>query len=294
MKKLITILVVMALMVAFTSTAQIQRGKKPAQSKTKTEQTSKKKATSSSNSSSSNRAGGQNQTKKRVINQAICDMVLVSGGTFTMGGTSEQGGYVINDEKPTHQVTLTSFYISKYEVTQELWIAVMGSNPSHFKSDLKRPVECVTWEDCQKFITKLNNLTGKEFRLPTEAEWEYSARGGNKSNGYMYAGSDNPNVVAWNSDNSGRKTHPVGTKSPNELGLYDMSGNVWEWCQDWKDYYSSDPQTNPAGPSTGYCRVFRGGAWNHRPTSARVSSRYEFGPTESYNGLGFRLAASSL
>ncbi|MBQ0015371.1 MAG: formylglycine-generating enzyme family protein, partial [Bacteroidales bacterium] len=150
-------------------------------------------------------------------------MVEVSGGTFKMGATSEQGSDAWNDEKPVHNVTLSSYYIGLTEVTQELWQAVMGSNPSYFKG-LYRPVENVSWDDCQTFISRLNSLTGKNFRLPTEAEWEFAARGGTKSRGYKYSGSNTLDDVAWHVGNSGDKTHDVGTKAPNELGIYDMSG----------------------------------------------------------------------
>ena len=190
------------------------------------------------------------------------EMVRVEGGTFTMGATAEQGSDASEDEKPAHQVTLSSYMIGKTEVTQELWEAVMGSNPSNFKGS-NLPVEQVSWEDCQEFITKLNALTGKNFRLPTEAEWEYATRGGNKSQGFKYSGSNMADDVAWYMDNSSSATHPVATKAPNELGIYDMSGNVYEWCSDWysSSYYTSASQTNPTGPDSGSGRVCRGGSW---------------------------------
>ena len=194
------------------------------------------------------------------LKKLINNMVYVSGGTFTMGATGEQDSDAFDDEKPTHSVTLNSFYLCKYEVTQALWKAVMGKNPSDFKGN-NLPVENVSWNDCQTFISRLNNLTGRNFRLPTEAEWEYAARGGNRSRGYKYSGSNNPSDVSWDIDNSGDKTHPVGSKRPNELGLYDMSGNVYEWCSDWYGTYSSSSQTNPTGPSSGWGRVKRGGCW---------------------------------
>lgn len=218
------------------------------------------------------------------------DMVYVEGGTFTMGATSEQGSDAYSDESPAHSVTVSDFYIGKYEVTQAQWRAVMGSNPSNFKGD-NLPVEQVSWNDIQKFITKLNTMTGKTFRLPTEAEWEYAARGGNQSKGYKYSGSNTLDNVAWYY-NSGGKTHPVGQKQPNELGLYDMSGNVWEWCQDWYGSYSSSSQTNPTGPSSGSYRVLRGGDWGMifwRNIYSRTYARPDKG--RSYNG--FRLACSS-
>ena len=225
-----------------------------------------------------------------IINNLIANMVYVEGGTFTMGATSEQGSDVNEDEKPTHSVTLSSFSIGKYEVTQAEWQAVMGSNPSFFTSDDNLPVEQVCWDDCQTFITKLNALTGKTFRLPTEAEWEYAARGGNKSKGYKYAGSNNIGDVAWYDSNSGSKTHAVGTKQPNELGLYDMSGNVYEWCSDWYGSYSSPSQTNPTGASSGSNRVNRGGSWFSFAWYCRVSFRYCSSPGNRDDYLGLRLA----
>ena len=206
-----------------------------------------------------------------------------------MGATSEQGSDADSDETPTHKVTLSSYSIGETEVTQELWKAVMGSNPSNFSGN-QNPVEKISWNDCQTFITKLNQLTGKKFRLPTEAEWEYAARGGNKSKGYKYAGSNTIGDVAWYSSNSSSKTHPVKQKAANELGLYDMSGNVYEWCQDWYGSYSSSVQTNPTGASSGSYRVCRGGSWSSSAKLCRVSYRRSNTPSLSLNGIGLRLA----
>ena len=220
------------------------------------------------------------------------DMVYVKGGTFTMGCTPEQGNDCEYDEKPTHQVTLDDFYIGKYEVKQAQWQAVMGNNPSFFKGD-NLPVESVSWNDAQEFIRKLNEMTGKNYRLPIEAEWEYAARGGGKSNGYKYSGSNDIGSVAWFSDNSDGRTHPVGTKNANELGINDMSGNVLEWMQDLLGEYSGNLQVNPTGPTKGSNRVRRGGRWGDIARFARVSSRGDNGPDLHVNFLGFRLARSS-
>lgn len=224
------------------------------------------------------------------VNGVSFVMVLVEGGTFQMGATSEQSSDAESDEKPVHNVTLSSYAIGQTEVTQDLWQAVMGSNPSNWKGD-NLPVETVSWNDCQNFITKLNQLTGMKFRLPTEAEWEFAARGGKLSKGYKYSGSNTADDVAWYADNSGSKTHPVATKQPNELGLYDMSGNVWEWCQDWynSSYYSSSPSNNPTGPSSDSYRVYRGGSWNYLARLCRVSFRNFNTPSSSIYYLGFRL-----
>lgn len=227
------------------------------------------------------------------VNGVSFEMIFVDGGTFTMGATTEQGRDARTNEHPIHDVTLSSYYIGKCEVTQELWQAVMGSNPSNFKGDLRRPVEMVNWFDCQKFITELNRLTGKNFRFPTEAEWENAARGGKWSMGYRYAGNNNLDEVAWYYYNSAGKTHPVGQKTPNELGLYDMSGNVYEWCQDWYSGYSRN-QTNPSGPSSGSDRVWRGGCWGHDASECRVSVRNYYSPSGRYAYHGLRLAATSL
>jgi formylglycine-generating enzyme required for sulfatase activity len=245
------------------------------------------------------------------------EMIEVDGGTFIMGATEEQGSDVFEIEKPTHQVTLSSFYIGKYEVSQEEWESVMGTNPSYFKG-ANLPVERVSWDmivgtsgevyytvngvdyRTDGFCYKLSQKKGggTRYRLPTEAEWEYAARGGRKSKGYMYSGSNTVGDVAWygyyeeNSDDY--TTHPVGTKLPNELGIYDMSGNVWEWCSDWSGSYSRESQTNPTGPASGSVRVIRGGSWFSLAGSCRVSCRfyYYFPSYEDYY-FGFRLASSS-
>ena len=225
------------------------------------------------------------------VNGVAFYMVKVSGGTFQMGATSDQGSDAESDEKPVHQVTLSDYYIGETEVTQELWQAVMGSNPSYHTGSGQLPVEYVTWNDCQTFITKLNALTGMQFRLPTEAEWEFAARGGNSSQGYKYSGSNNIDDVAWYYDNSfNSKTHEVGTKLPNELGLYDMSGNVYEMCQDWYGSYSSSAQTNPTGPTSGSSRVNRGGSWHNYARYCRVSNRNGNAPDDRNGDLGLRLA----
>ncbi|MDR3217989.1 MAG: SUMF1/EgtB/PvdO family nonheme iron enzyme [Dysgonamonadaceae bacterium] len=220
------------------------------------------------------------------------EMVYVKGGTFTMGCTAEQDNDCNDAENPVHQVTLSDFYIGKYEVTQAQWKAVMGSNPSQFKGDTL-PVENVNWDDVQAFIKKLNTQTGKKYRLPTEAEWEYACRGGAYSAHYKYSGSNTVDDVAWYKENSGDQTHPIGQKSPNELSLYDMSGNVWEWCSDWKGAYSSGLQTNPTGPSSGSHRVGRGGSWYGSVQNVRVPFRLNFPPSLRNSVLGFRLAANS-
>lgn len=217
-------------------------------------------------------------------------MIRVDGGTFTMGATSEQGSDANNDEKPAHQVTLSPYYIGETEVTQALWEAVMGSNPSNFKG-ANKPVENVSWDDCQDFVRKLNQKTGQSFRLPTEAEWEYAARGGNRSLGYKYSGSKKLDDVAWYTKTTKDKgTRDVKTKQANELGLYDMSGNVWEWCQDWFGEYSSGSQTNPTGPSSGSHRVRRGGSWDNSAGYCRVSNRNHDTPDYRSYRLGLRLA----
>ncbi len=216
-------------------------------------------------------------------------MVKVRGGSFMMGADYDDNK-AYDDEKPRHKVTLPTFYIGKTQVTHKLWVAVMGNSPSGYGST--RPMVDVSWEDCQRFISKLNEITDKKFRLPTEAEWEFAARGGNKSKGYRYSGSDTIDDVAWYAGNSNFETHEVATKAPNELGIYDMSGNVWEWCQDWysSEYYSKSPSNNRTGPDSGSNRVRRGGSWYFNARFCRVSYRGNYLPGLRDYDLGLRLA----
>ena len=280
------------------STNQISQTTHPQQSQTQrpVSQTQPVSSTASLSTSSTSLNAVGSSTSGSVITIPVkggvsIEMVKVEAGSFDMGATSEmQNPY--SDEKPVHRVTLTNnYYVGKYEVTQALWQAVMGSNPSIFKGD-DLPVEEVSWKDCQKFITKLNAMTGKRFRLPSEAEWEYAARGGKKSRGYLYSGSNAIGDVAWYEGNSSFMTHAVGTKQPNELGIYDMTGNVWEWCQDRYGSYSSSPQTNPTGAVGGSRRVFRGGSWSYSARRCCTSSRSGYSPGYRRYDLGLRLVLS--
>jgi len=242
-------------------------------------------------------------------------MVSVPGGSFQMG--SDDGP---KNEQPAHTVTLSAFYMGRTEVTQALYQSVMGHNPSYFKGDANRPVEQVTWYDAVEFCNKLSKREGLQqvytisgrtpakgnpitdaavtadwskngYRLPTEAEWEYAARGGNGSPGnYTYAGSDDADDVAWYSDNSDETHHIAGTKDPNGLGLYDMSGNVWEWCWDWNGSYSSEAQTDPTGMPSGAFRILRGGSWFNPARGIRPEYRDNDIPEVQSGTLGFRLA----
>ncbi len=223
----------------------------------------------------------------------FCPMVYVQGGTFTMGCTSEQGSDCYDWEKPSHSVTLGNYWIGKYEVTQAEWRSIMGSNPSYFKDCDNCPVEQVSWGDIQRFLRTLNQkYPGRNYRLPTEAEWEYAARGGNKKDGTKYAGSSSMDNAGWYTANSGSKTHPVGQKSANGLGIYDMSGNVWEWCSEWYGSYSSGSQTNPTGATSGSDRVYRGGSWRYGARFCRASSRFYYSQTYRDSHLGFRLSST--
>ena len=222
------------------------------------------------------------------------EFILVKGGNFQMMGDSFGDEYP--DEKPVHEVSVSDFYIEKFEVTQGQWKKVMGENPSHFQKGDNYPVENVSWNDVQEFIRKLNQKSGKKFRLPTEAEWEYAARSGGKRE--KWAGTSSESELenyAWFSSNSGSSTHPVGQKTPNGLGLYDMSGNVWEWCEDWYDenYYKNSPRENPRGPDNGQYRLLRGGSWGDFPWNVRASNRGGSVPTYRDGFSGFRLVLYS-
>ncbi|MDE6857336.1 MAG: formylglycine-generating enzyme family protein [Alistipes sp.] len=221
------------------------------------------------------------------------EMVYVEGGTFTMGASVSDSMARV-DERPARRVTLSGYRIGRYAVTQGLWVEIMGSNPSRWKDD-SLPVCNVSWQDVQTFICRLNARTGGRYRLPTEAEWEFAARGGSLSRGYEYSGSDNIDDVAWYNVNSGRDgICAVGLKSPNELGLFDMTGNIWEWCQDWKEFYmrGGSLQVNPAGPSSGFSRAQRGGCGISDAWVCRVTYRGYGGPDDRLAGNGFRLALS--
>lgn len=257
---------------------------------TATSSSTSRRAMSSSRNKTSQPTEASYSYGMLTVNGVRYEMVKVNAGIFTMGATPEMQT-PWDKEKPAHQVTLTNnYYIGKTEVTQSLWRAVMDNNPSSFKGDNK-PVEHVSWNDCQTFISKLNVAPGKNFRLPTEAEWEFAARGGNNSHHYQYSGSNSLDDVAWFDNNSGKETHDVATKQPNELGLYDMSGNVWEWCSDWDGFYLSPPQTNPTGAPYSTSHICRGGSWFNIARSCRSSNRV-FNPTGRGDDVGFRLVIS--
>ena len=246
--------------------------------------------------------GGKDYEEK-AVSGFLFEMVYVQGGTFQMGATTEGWEYD-NDEMPVHAVTLSDYYIGKHEVTQGLWKAVMGTSVEEQmeKSEEKQglpgvgdnyPMYYVNLDEAQEFVRKLSELTGKKYVLPTEAQWEYAARGGAKSKGFKYSGSNTIGNVAWYQGNCETgSNHPVGTKAPNELGIYDMSGSVWEWCADWYDdeYYANSPQTNPAGPASGPGRVGRGGSSANDAWSCQVFHRDGSRPVCRAFRLGFRVA----
>lgn len=239
----------------------------------------KGKSLSTSKNENINTYSKNNNEQDRILKNLLANMVFVEGGDFLMGSDSKDAN---KDERPVHTEKVKSFYIGKYEVTQKEWKAIMGKNPSTFIGD-DLPVENVNWEDCQKFIGKLNQKTGKKFRLPTEAEWEYAAKGGRKSKGYTYSGSNELGKVAWYNGNSGNKTHRVGIKTPNELGLYDMSGNVWEYTFDsWSDNYSA--------PRNSLRKVRRGGSWEYAADGCRITFRVAQGMANRRRSFGLRLA----
>lgn len=228
-----------------------------------------------------------------IISAIESRMIKVDGGTYTMGCANEKDTSCYYWEKPAHKVTLKDFYMAKYPVTQKEWEAMMSYNPD-FKNCPDCPVENITWNEAKQFVEKLAMLSGKSYRLPTEAEWEYAAKGGSNSKGYVYAGSNNIDLVAWYRNNSAKNTHPVGKLAPNELGLYDMTGNVWQWCSDWFDgeYYIHSPERNPLGPdgtSDNY-RVVRGGSWWYEAPHCRIVNRDRYPTDAKDDDVGFRLA----
>lgn len=250
-----------------------------------------------------NSTSSANQGKKTTPNSYTdamtgMEFIRVEGGCFQMGSNR-----AYKNEKPLHEVCVDGFYIGKYEVTQDNWLKVMGKNPPAFHTSRKpknamMPVVEVSWENVKEFIRHINLKTGKAYRLPTEAEWEYAAQGGKRTRGFTYSGSNNPDEVAWFNENATGffkrdGARPVGEKKPNELGIYDMSGNVWEWCQDWYDseYYGKSPSHNPKGPDSGIYRVFRGGSWFSASYRVRLTNRNYGGPDHSRITIGFRLAS---
>ncbi len=222
----------------------------------------------------------------------VPDMVFVQGGKFKMG--SNIGG---SDEKPVHVVELNDFSIGRYEVTQREWRLIMDkdTNKRYFEGCDSCPVERVSWFNVQEYIGKLNEITKMNYRLPTEAEWEYAARGGNLSKGFKYSGSNSDTIVAWKVGKSEAKTHPVGRKKPNELGIYDMTGNVFEWCADWYSpaWYQVSPSGNPAGPEEGDFRIIRGGSWFYDYAGLSITDRESANPSYRYGYVGFRLCRSA-
>ena len=230
------------------------------------------------------------------VAQSYPEMIPVEGGTFTMGDTEMEGDA---NEQPTHQVTLKAFSIAKTETTVAQWRTFCNATgrqlpkpPPFWEWIDSNPIVNINWQDAVGYCEWLSDKTGELYRLPTEAEWEYAARGGNKSKGFKYSGAQSMDAVGWFIPNSNNQTQPVCLKRPNELGIYDMSGNVWEWCKDWFGPYTAEAQTNPRGPATGSLRVMRGGSWNDVITTCRVSLRSRFGPSDLIGSIGFRVVLS--
>jgi TonB family protein len=236
-----------------------------------------------------------NPTYTETISDLNMKMVWVEGGSFQMGATSEQSGKAESDEHPAHAVKIDPYYIAECEVTQAQWRKIMGYNPSQFTGNENHPVENVSWDEAAQFCRKLSQLTGKKYVLPTEAQWEYAARGGDQSQGNKYSGNNDSQYVAWYDSNSYSKTNAVKQMLPNELGLYDMSGNVLEWCSDWynEGYYRISAQNNPTGPTSGTHRVLRGGSWRGSEDNCRVSHRRHGSPTTRSSSIGFRVVCLS-
>lgn len=278
MKRNLVLVVTLLAFMAFSGDIYAQKSKKKSAKTQKTEQKSniKKKKSKSPG------------VEKDIVTKIVNNMVLVKGGSFQMGATAEQGKDIYEDERPKHSVKLSDFHIGKFELTQAEWQAVMGDNPSYFKGN-NLPVENVSWNDVQRFIKKLNQMSGKKFRLPTEAEWEYAARGGAKTKNYKYCGANSYNSIAWHKDNAAKKTHAVGQKKGNELGLCDMSGNVYEWCADSYGSYSSKSQTNPKMVRSDNFKVTRGGSFLSMNKFLRTSFRSKETATTANPNLGFRL-----
>ena len=232
--------------------------------------------------------------QKEVIREIASNMVRVEGGTFPMGSDDELAAA---DEAPIHSVTLSSFRMNKFTVTRKQWRVLMGTDPgwnSNYGIGDDLPATHLSYVDCLAFLNKLNSLTDLTFRLPTEAQWEYAARGGKQSHSMRYSGSDNPNEVAWHQDNAGNVLHKPGILHPNELGLYDMSGNIWEWCSDWYAEYSVSAQTDPIGPTIGSRRVVRGGSFSYEASYSRVTQRNNLSPDYHSFVTGFRLAMDEI
>lgn len=238
---------------------------------------------------------GQNPSSdKETQGIDLPEMVFVKGGRFLMGSNYQKNKAHIRDNATEHLVFVSDFYIGRYEVTQKLWKTLMANNPSSLNEFPDHPVESVSWYEVRSFIIKLNQISGKNYLLPTEAEWEYAARGGDKSKGYKYSGSNSIHRVAWYFNNCKDQTWSVGKKKANELGIYDMTGNVLEWCSDWYANYQDSIQYNPQGPSRGKFRVCRGGSAYDEKSNCLITTRYSASPVNRNGGLGFRLVLSSM
>lgn len=226
--------------------------------------------------------------QKKIITELLAQMIYVEGGTFQLGCLEPIDSLCTEYEKPVQKIKLSSYYIAQHEVTQLLWLELMGYNPNPFKNN-KFPVANVSWNETQEFIKKLNHLTNLKFALPTEAQWEYAAKGGSKSKNTVFAGHKDVKKVAWYKENANGMYHVVGTLHPNELNLFDMNGNVWEWCSDYYSPYTPENKENPTGPSSGNTRVYRGGSWLDNLNYTRITSRNSGNPNQKMNCLGFRL-----